>query len=254
MSEETSIQVNFGRPMPLFPLDKVSLLPQQVSALYIFEPRYRQMIEHALDASGQFAMAVFEGEDWKQQYHGTPPIRSAVCIGQILQHEKLPDGRYNVVIQGVCRARVVGEVPAEAGRLYRLAMLEPVGLEHAAAGGDLERIDGESSTYVGESTPFLAEARERVRRMLSEGPLTKMADAAAVLGYVNNNDFHPSALFELVSFTLISDDRLRYRLLAEPSADTRARMILGELDHLSKLIRQATNQHPEEWPKGCSWN
>lgn len=252
MSEETSIQVNFGKPMPLFPLDKVTLLPQQVLPLHIFEPRYRQMIEHALDGSGQFAMAVFEGADWKQQYHGHPPIRPAVCVGQIMQHEKLPDGRYNVLIQGVCRARIISEVPAEEGRLYRLAMLEPVGLENAR--NELDEIEGEGATYVGESTPFLSEARERMREMLSEGPLTRMAVAKDVLEYVKNADFHPSALLELVSFTLISDDRLRYKLLAEPSADQRARLILGELDHLSSLIRRAEAQRPEEWPKGCSWN
>lgn len=251
MAEETSIQVNFGKAMALFPLDKVSLLPQQVLPLHIFEPRYRQMIEHALDASGQFAMAVFEGERWKHEYHGNPPIRPAVCIGQIMQHEKLPDGRYNVMIQGVCRARVVREVAPEAGRLYRLAILEPVGLEGVGA-DDLDWVEG--PTYVGESTPFLSLVRERMREMLSDGPLTKMADAAAVLGYVNNHDFHPSALLELVSFTLISDDRLRYRLLAEPSADTRARLILRELDELAAIIRRAEGQHPEAWPKGCSWN
>ncbi|MBI1191440.1 MAG: hypothetical protein GC200_12265 [Tepidisphaera sp.] len=252
MSEETSIQVNFGKALPIFPLDKVTLLPQQVLPLHIFEPRYRQMIEHALDGAGQFAMAVFDGAAWKQQYHGNPPVRPAVCVGQIMQHEKLPDGRFNVVIQGVCRARIVSELPAEQGRRYRMAMLEPVGLENARS--EPEESEGEAATYVGESTPFLSEARERMREMLSEGPLTQMTVAKDVLEYVKNADFHPSALLELVSFTLISDDGLRYRLLAEPSADNRAKMILHELDHLSSLIRRAAAQHPEDWPKGCSWN
>ena len=52
MSDETAIQVNFGRPMPVFPLDQVTLLPQQVLPLHIFEPRYRQMVTDALDGSG----------------------------------------------------------------------------------------------------------------------------------------------------------------------------------------------------------
>lgn len=252
MSEETSIQVNFGRPMPIFPLDMVSLLPQQVLPLHIFEKRYQQMIKHALDGAGQFAMAVFAGDDWKQDYEGRPSIRPAVCIGQIMQHEKLPDGRYNIILQGVCRARVVVELPGDEARLYRVAVLEPVGLENARE--DQEPVEGHAATYVGESTPFLSQARERLGRMLSDGPLTKMADAGAVLNYVKNDDFHTSALLELVSFTLINDDSLRYRLLAEPSADTRAGLILAELEHLSKMIRKAIKQHPEDWPKGCSWN
>ena len=117
MSDETAIQVNFGRPRPIFPLDQVTLLPQQVLPLHIFEPRYRQMVTDALDGSGQIAMAVFEGRDWKQQYHGRPPIRPAVCIGHIAQHEKLADGRYNIILRGVCRARVIKELAPRDARL-----------------------------------------------------------------------------------------------------------------------------------------
>src|SRR5690349_21503961 len=129
MSEETSIQVDFGRPIPLFPLEAVTLLPQQLLPLHIFEERYRQMVDQALDGSGQLAMAVLKGEEQSKDLHGRPVIRPAVCIGQIVQHEKLFDGRYNLLIQGVCRARVVEEMPPEEGRLYRMAMLEPVGLD-----------------------------------------------------------------------------------------------------------------------------
>ena len=57
------------------------LLPQQVIPLRIFEPRYKQMVEDVLDGTGQFAIAVFSGRRWKQEYHGKPPIRPAVCIG-----------------------------------------------------------------------------------------------------------------------------------------------------------------------------
>ena len=117
MSEDNTVQVNFGKPIPLFPLDSAVLLPQQVLPLHIFEPRYRQMVERALDGAGQIAMAVFEGESWKQQYHGRPALRPAVCIGQIVQHERLPDGRYNIILQGVCRARISKESARDGERL-----------------------------------------------------------------------------------------------------------------------------------------
>src|SRR5436190_23857895 len=103
MYEETSIQVNFGRPTALFPLDAVTLLPQQLLPLHIFEERYRQMIDHALDGSGQIALAILEPalastasfsgttEQWKKDALGRPAIKPAVCVGQIVQHEKLFD-------------------------------------------------------------------------------------------------------------------------------------------------------------------
>lgn len=235
--DETSIQVNFGKPIPLFPLDSVVLLPQQVLPLHVFEPRYRQMIERALDGAGQIAMAVFEGDRWKQEYHGRPPLKAAVCLGQILQHEKLPDGRYNVLLQGVCRARIIAESPASEERLYREALLEPVGVSND---------DDEDEGLYG--------TRERLATLLSEGPLTKLAASEWVLERLKNEEIPTSALLELVSFTLLSDSRLRYRLLSEEDATERAAMIEKELLHLQRLIVRAEAQHPEEWPKGCSWN
>jgi Lon protease-like protein len=237
VSDETAIQVNFGRAIPLFPLDAPVLLPQQVLPLHIFEPRYRQMIEHALDGAGQIAMAVFAGDAWKEQYHGRPPLKPAVCVGHILQHERLSDGRYNVLLQGVCRARMVREVAPEEqeGKLYRTAQMEPVGLE----------------------TPdpeVLGDARRRIGEMLSEAPLNKLTVAEPVLEWVNNDDIPAGALLELVSFAVVNEPRLKYRLLAEGNAHARVQIILGELTHLTQLARRAAAQHPEEWPKGCSWN
>lgn len=233
--EESTVRVNFGKPMPLFPLDSVSLLPQQVLPLHIFEPRYRQMMEHAIDGSGQFAMAVFKGRAWKEQYHGRPPLMRAVCVGQIAQHEKLSDGRFNVLMQGVCRARITREFPGDDVRLYRVATLEPV----------------DAVIHPDED---LADAREFLEEALTDGPLAQLAASRAVLEYVNNTDVPTSALLELVSFTMLSGKSLRYRLLAEGDVQRRAAIIRSELISLANLIRRGAAQHPEDWPKGLSWN
>jgi len=233
--EDHAIQVNFGKPMPIFPLEQVTLLPQQVLPLHIFEPRYRQMVSEALDGAGQIAMAVFAGEAWKQEYHGKPTIKPTVCVGQIVQHEKLDDGRFNLLLQGVCRARVVDEKPLTAERQYRLAMLEPVGLESEAF------LD-------------LSGARTELEKLLSEGPLTRLRAAEPIVEYLRNEDYPTHALLELISFAIVTDPTLRYRLLAEGDAQERAKMILSEMHHLESLLRRAEAQRPGEIPKGCSWN
>ncbi len=237
MSDATTISVNFAKPIPVFPLDSVTLLPQQVLPLHIFEPRYRQMVEHVLDGAGQIAMAVFRGERWKQEYHGRPPLRPCVCIGQIIQHERLADGRYNLLLQGVCRARIVEESPPSAERLFREAMLQPLSTPHAE-----------------ETTPELDSMRRSVGRMLTEGPLTHFAAAEAVAEYADDEDVPTNAFFELIAFTLISDPEVRYRLLAEADALRRVGVVQDELKRLESLLRRAERQHPEQWPKGCSWN
>lgn len=235
MSDEVSIRVNFSRPLPIFALDSVVVLPQQVLPLHIFEPRYRQMVERALDGAGQIAMAVFRGPRWKQEYHGNPPIRPAVCVSQILQHEKLPDGRYNILLQGVCRARVLDERLPDEERMYREAMLEPVGLEGDAGA------EGES-------------LREWLDGELEAGALSRFVVAEQVLEYVRNDGVPTSALLELVSFAMLTEADTRYRLLAEGDASRRLRLIRGSLEGLARLVRSAQAQKPEDWPKGCSWN
>lgn len=234
MAEAMSIQVNFGRPMPLLPLDTVALLPQQILPLHVFEPRYRQLVEDVLDGAGQLAMAVFEGTRWKQEYHGRPPIRPAVCVGQIMQHERLDDGRYNLLVQGVCRARIACELPPSEGRLYRVAMLEPVGL--------------------GESEAELEPVRQRLDALLSEGPLTQLRVAKLLLERVRNEQIPPAALLELVGFTVLTDPEVRYRLLEDGDPQHRAEIVERELMELRELIRRAGSQRPQDWPKGCSWN
>lgn len=233
--EESTIRVNFGKPMPLFPLDSVSLLPQQILPMHIFEPRYRQMVEHALDGSGQIAMAVFRGSAWKLQYHGRPALMGAVCVGQIAQHEKLADGRFNLLLQGVCRGRILHELPAREGVLYREAQLAPVDV-------DLENED------------VLVESREFLEESLVEGPLSRFAAAKTILEYVQNEEVPTTALLELVTFTMLSGKGLRYRLLAEGDAQRRASIIQRELRSLEGLLGRADRQRPDEWPKGMSWN
>jgi Lon protease-like protein len=256
--ESQAIQINFGRPIPLFPLDSVTLFPQQLLPLHIFEPRYRQMVAHALDGAGLIAMAVFEGDDWRQRYHARPPLRPIVCVGHIAGHERvegddaLPgddDARAphcNIVLQGVCRARIVEEMAPDGVRLYRLAKLEPIGIEGKQMGAELYDDDATNTA--------LDQARARVATMLEAGPLSKLAQAEPLIEFLHNDEVPSEVALEVVGFKILSDPALRYRMLAEADARVRATILLKELTGLERLARLAAEQHPEQWPKGQSWN
>lgn len=247
MADGVTIRVNFAKPMPLFPLDRVILMPHGVHAVHIFEDRYVQMIEDVLDGAGQIAMAVFEGDSWKQQYHGSPPVRPAVCVTQIVHHHRYPDGRYNVVLQGVCRAKIIEEVPRgpleldEAGpttppRLYREVMLEPTDV-----GEDDD--DDELSIH-----------RERIAGMLETDPLTDLKDVDAIVQHVRDSEIPVTAVLELVTLSFITDPEVRYRLLASQRAEQRAEILEAEMESLSRLLKRAQPQRFEDCPKGCWWN
>src|SRR4051794_16936820 len=95
--------------VPIFPLPNAVLFPRCVLPLHIFEDRYKRMAADVLGSHLQIAMALLE-RGWEKDYHGRPRVDPVVCVGTILSHERLPDGRYNFLLQGHTRARIVREV------------------------------------------------------------------------------------------------------------------------------------------------
>src|SRR5438034_6247945 len=85
--------------VPLFPLPNVVLFPRAVLPLHIFEERYKAMTADALAGNGQIAMAVLL-PGWEKSYYARPAIEPVVCVGAIISHEKLADGKYNFLLQG----------------------------------------------------------------------------------------------------------------------------------------------------------
>ncbi len=237
MGRPETVRVNFGKPIPIFPLPTVPLLPHAVAPMHIFEDRYRQMVEHALDSSGQIAMAVFQDDDWKQDYQGRPPVRPCVCLGQIVQHERLPDGRFNILLQGICRARIRKEFKPEQGVLYRRGLLAPIG-----------------SMQQDEEPPDMLEARHRLTDLLSEAPLDRLTAAESVCSCLSDLDTPAIAVLELIGVSIITNDKARYDLLCEGDIDRRVDIIENELVTIRDLIQRADPQIDPEAPKGTHNN
>ena len=263
--------------MPLFPLHTATLLPHGLIQLHVFEPRYCQMITDVLDNAGQIAMAVFDGERWKREYQGRPPLKPAVCVGQIVKHVQnepgddpsdsavvpaagdsvlgSPDrfrGTYDILLQGVCRATLVSELPADGVHQYRRAMLEPLG-----------------PAQVEDS--ILDDHRDRLVEMLSAAPLSDLRNADGFVEHLRVAQVPANVIVELLAYTFMSmdDERRRYAFLAEPEPLVRAAMVEETLEGLSKLLRKASPQRDAmlrdrqadgsgtaepKLPKGCTWN
>lgn len=105
----------------LFPLPNLVLFPGAIQPLHIFEPRYRQMMVDALADDRLITMSLLR-PGWESEYHLNPPVYPGVCVGRIYQEELLPGGRWNLLLHGERRARILEEVPSD--RLYRLARVE----------------------------------------------------------------------------------------------------------------------------------
>ena len=103
--------------VPIFPLAGAILFPRSQLPLHIFEPRYREMARDAIDGGGQIGMI-----QPLMAAEGNPPLYEVGCLGEIVGVEELEDGRYNLVLNGTNRFRIVSE--AELGTPYRQADID----------------------------------------------------------------------------------------------------------------------------------
>lgn len=105
--------------LPLFPLPNVVLFPDVFLPLHIFEPRYRAMVADALAGDRLIGVVLMKSEKQEDvDAAGRAPIYPVGTAGLISHVDKLPDGRFNIVLQGIEKFRVLREV---GDRPYREA-------------------------------------------------------------------------------------------------------------------------------------
>ena len=100
--------------VPLFPLAGAILFPRAQLPLHVFEQRYRAMVEDAMAGSGRIAMIQPTDEDQE----GAALYRVG-CLGELVGVEELEDGRFNIMLMGSNRFRLIAE--ADVPTLYRQA-------------------------------------------------------------------------------------------------------------------------------------
>jgi len=108
--------------IPIFPLPSAVLFPNVFLPLHIFEPRYRTMVSEALEGDRIIGMVLLR-PGWEANYEGRPAIYPIGCAGLVTFAEGLSGGRYNIVLRGLEKFRVVDE---EDSRGYRVATVDSI--------------------------------------------------------------------------------------------------------------------------------
>ena len=228
----TSIRVNFKHRFPVFPLPGAVLLPHAVQPMHVTEPRYRSMIDAALDGSGQIAVAMHEGPVDEEQ--PVTAVRPAVCLGQVAHHESVPGG-YEVLLHGVCRATIMEVFDPTEERPWCDAKLRP-----------LETLD--------EEPPSMIEVRDELHALLVSNHLSSMRPVESIIQWFEREDVSTHALLELIGSTLVHDEELRYQLLAEPAMGRRSDLIRVELIRLDTMLGKAAAQKRDDLERGMTPN
>ena len=119
--------------LPIFPLPNVVFLPGMVLPLNVFEPRYLELVDHVLEGGMHVGVpllrpdpSLLERTDLELPVHdpgdGRPAIESVFGIGQVIAHQRLPDGRRFIRLEGLGRVRVADELPIARGGFRRVVV------------------------------------------------------------------------------------------------------------------------------------
>lgn len=208
--------------MPLFPLGEFVLFPRTHAPLHIFEDRYRAMIADVLEGDGRLGMAHLR-PGYEKDYEGAPRIHRVITIARVLLQEKLEDGRYNLVVEGIERAEVLEEVDHEP---YRIARVVPMS-------DDVKNIDSELLMREGTN---LARIAEMIGAQVS--PKTRP------LQNMMNTYMHPGIVADVAASLLVYDPYDRQSILDETDVLRRVRLVSIQLQRILARINAGDVELP----------
>ncbi len=208
----------FSGHAPLFPLPSVALFPHVTQPLHIFEPRYRELTADALASERLIAIAALQ-PGWEPQYESKQvPVHPVVCLGRITMDERLPDGRFLLLLRGLCRARIVAE--PETDLAYRTARLELV-----------------TDSYPAD--PAIDRQHRRRELLQALRQLNPESDRTSLLLQELDTELSLGVLCDVLAFALQVKSPTAEQLLASANVDERSDLLLDELRRRQRESRGA---------------
>ncbi|MBK8084560.1 MAG: LON peptidase substrate-binding domain-containing protein [Devosia sp.] len=137
MLKRPSSPADLPASIPVFPLTGALLLPYARRPLNIFEPRYLEMVDHAL--RGDRLIGLIQPQDTSEESpQGPVALQKIGTVGRITHFEETDEARYFVILEGLCRFEFVKEIPVMTP--FRRAMIAS-----AAFASDFDRAFGEAA-------------------------------------------------------------------------------------------------------------
>ena len=189
--------------LPIFPLPGAVLLPHTLVPLHIFEPRYRKLTRDCDEGLRMLALAHIPDE--RAAGEKPPRVLPVVGVGVLARVDKLPDGRFNLILRGVARAQIAEELTSgEPYRLVHARLLAPRDLRPAQA-------------------PQLADSLKRLVLALTAARPGAETQALAQLAARARD---PGELADLVAGVLVSSSRERQLVLETVEIVERLQLVI----------------------------
>ncbi|HVP11796.1 MAG TPA: LON peptidase substrate-binding domain-containing protein [Phycisphaerae bacterium] len=227
--------IGFGQFAPVFPLPNAVLFPRAILPLHVFEPRYRIMTQDALTGSRLIAMALLK-PGYEAQYHTLEAeVYPVVCVSRIVRAERLSDGRYNALLQGLLRAEILHE---NTELQYRRAQLRPLPPDQLSP--ELQRT-----------------LRHELQCAITEPPMDELAAETNWKDLLSCPDLCLSDLVDLLGSVALQTVEQKQSLLAEPRIEPRLKFLCGAFKALAADYREqcrCRSKGPRAWPPDCLTN
>ena len=225
MNDDFSPLSAFAGMARLFPLPNLVFFPQVMQPLHIFEPRYCQMTADAL-AGDRLVALVLPKPGWEGAYEGCPSLHPVACLGKIVADQKMPDGRYNILLRGLSRIQINQEIPH--GKAYRKAKTELLA-EVPVADAKLERrLRRKLAKLVPLLFPKQPEVKDQFRKLLK-------------------SDLTLSALCDIFAFALPLEVEFKQILLEELEVEERLARLLKQLENNPAAEAASERKFPPEF-------
>ena len=195
--------------LSIFPLPNVTLFPGALLPLHVFEPRYRELLRDALSRRSVIAIARLR-PGFEQDYEGRPPVFAVCGVGRVESCSEREDGRFDLALRGLARARILEELPPQ--RAFRQVRAERV-REPAADAALVAAWQLKLGSLWERLAPHLP---QQVRDLSA---LTRGAEDA-------------SAYSDRLAAAMVADPNMSQQLLAEADPAERLRLLTGRVQEL----------------------
>ena len=222
--DDDGLEADLLRAVPIFPLPNAVLLPGMVLPLNVFEPRYLELVDHALDG-GQYIGVPLLRPGYENDYEGRPEIEAVFGVGRLMSHQRLPDGRRFIRLAGQRRLRRVRELPPDQSfRLVECALLAE---DEPADTSGVQVLEAQLERIAATLRPDDAELVQSVLRIPERRTFTyAVAAVLPALGLTPGNaSMQHSAMLAMQQATLdASDSDARVRVLSDFAAELCTRL------------------------------
>lgn len=221
---------HFSGRARLFPLPNLVLFPHVIQPLHVFERRYVEMFLDAVEDDRLIAMSLLN-PGWESDYEGRPPVASVACLGRVITWQAQGNARYNLLLLGLQRVKILHELPAT--RSFREA--------------EVELLSDIYPPQTEDQRPPLHHALVETFQRL----MPRIKDADELFDQLSIDSVSLGTLTDVIAYALDMDLKVKQALLSEPCVDRRATMLLT---HLNRAACDSRSMNLAAFPPAFSMN